>query len=125
MTYSKTQQRLSNYLKNTEVLTNPQKFLGPNWETVLRWWLYEESLTDGHRNELDRRYEAIDYDTRDRAWDLANKTATKVIGWYNSCAVWYVVSYPTALTYELIALHKLENPFFLPLLVPEFDHKQN
>jgi hypothetical protein len=125
MKISKTQQRLSDYLKNTEVLTNPQKFLGPNWETVLRWWLYCESLTDEQENELLRRYDAIDNDTCIRAWTLAYDAAVEVIGWDNSCAVWYVVPYPIALTFELIALHKLEKPFFLPLVVPEFDHKQN
>jgi hypothetical protein len=125
MTYSKTHKSLSDYLKNPEVLTNPEPYLGPNWEMVLRWWLYCESLTDEQENELLRRWYAIDDDTLNRAMALAYNAATKVIGWYNSCAVWYVVSYPTALTYELIALHKLENPFFLPLLVPEFDHKQN
>ncbi len=46
MKISKTQQRLSEQLNNPEVLTNPEPFLGPNWETVIRWWLYEESLTE-------------------------------------------------------------------------------
>jgi hypothetical protein len=125
MKISKTHKSLSDYLKNTEVLTNPQKFLGPNWETVLRFWSYFESLTDEQNDELVRRYEAIDDNTHDRAWDLAYDATIEVIGWYNSCAVWIFAPYPKVLTFEIIALHKLEKPFFLPLLVPEFDHKQN
>jgi hypothetical protein len=125
MKISKTHKSLSEQLKNTEVLTNPQKFLGPNWETVLRFWLYFESLTREQKNELLRRYFAIDYNTSDHAWDLVYNVATEVIGKGIWGAVWFVIPFPTALTYELIALHKLEKPFFLPLVVPEFDHKQN
>jgi hypothetical protein len=124
MSYSKTHQRLSDKLKNPKVLTNPEPFLGPNWETVLRWWLYYDSLTFEQRIELNHRWCAIDDDTRNRARALTEAAATKVIGWYNRLEVCYVTLYPS-ITYELIALHKLEKPFFLPLVVPEFDHKQN
>jgi hypothetical protein len=125
MKISNAHQLLSKELKNPEVLTNPEPFLGPNWETVLRFWLYYESLTDEQRDILRCRYWAIDNYTLDRAWDLACNAAIEVIGKDNWDAVWYVVSYPEVLTFEIIALHKLEKPFFLPLLVPEFDHKQN
>jgi hypothetical protein len=124
MTYSKTHQRLSNYLSNPEVLTNPQKFLGPNWETVLRFWLYEESLTYEQWNELIRRYEAIDDDTRERAWDLASNAAIEVIGRVNRHAVFMASPVPEVLTFEIIALHELEKPFFLPLIIPEFKYKK-
>jgi hypothetical protein len=107
MKISRTHQNLSNYLKNPEVLTNPQKFLGPNWETVLRFWLYFESLTDEQKNELCRRYLAIDNKTCKRAWELARNSAIEVVGWDNWLAVLYVTSFPTAFTYELIAMHLL------------------
>jgi hypothetical protein len=120
MKISRTHQILSEKLNNPEVLTNPEPFLGPNWETVLRWWLYAESLTVEQRNELYRRYEAIDHDTHDRAWDLAYDAAIEVIGWDNSCAVWYVVPYPEALTGELISMHLLlergHSLTFVPLI---------
>jgi hypothetical protein len=120
MKISKTHQHLSNYLKNPEVLTNPEPFLGPNWETVLRWWLYEESLTDGQKRELRRRYKAIDNYTRIRAWELAHDAAVEVIGEDNWDAVWYVVSYPEVLTCELIAMHLLfergHSLTFVPLI---------
>ncbi len=85
--------------------------------------MYFESLTSEQKVELERRYEAIDLDTSNRSRDLAYNTAIEVIGEDNWLAVLYVTSFPTALTYELIA--NLENPFFLPLVVPEFNYKQN
>jgi hypothetical protein len=113
---SNTQQRLSNQLNNPEVLTNPEPFLGPNWETVLRWWLYRDSLTDEQKRELWRRYDAIDRDARHRAWTLAEDATIEVIGEDNRRVVWYVVSYLPIIrdvapylpiTYELISMHLL------------------
>jgi hypothetical protein len=106
MKISNTQQALSNRLNNTEVLTNPESFLGPNWETVLRWWLYYESLTDEQWRELVRRYWAIDDYTRDRAYDLARNVVVEVIGEANRLAVLFIAPY-LAITYELIAMHLL------------------
>jgi hypothetical protein len=106
MKISKAHQRLSDKLNNPEVLTNPELFLGPNWETVLRFWLYYESLTFAQRDELRCRYDTIDYNTGDCAWDLANKTTIEVIGGYNRRAVQCVAPY-LSLTHELIAMHLL------------------
>jgi hypothetical protein len=83
--------------------------------------LYYESLTREQQVELIRRYWAIDNYTLDRAWDLAHNAAIEVIGEDNCDAVWWVAPIPEVITYELIALHKLEKPFFLPLVVPEFN----
>jgi hypothetical protein len=107
MKISNTHQALSKELNNPEVLTNPEPFLGPNWETVLRWWLYYESLTVEHRNELDFRYEDIGYVTRIRVWDLAEDAVIEVIGWDNWRAVCDVAPYPELITYELISMHLL------------------
>jgi hypothetical protein len=118
MKISKTQQRLSRELKNPEVLTNPEQFLGPNWETVLRWWLYYESLTLEQKDELWRRWVAIDYYTRIRAWTLAEDAAIEVIGEQNR-RVAHWVSYPD-ITYELITMHLLfergHSLTFVPLI---------
>jgi hypothetical protein len=107
MKISRTHQILSEELNNPEVLTNPEQFLGPNWETVLRWWLYAESLTVEQRNELYRRYEAIDHDTHDRAWGLARNAAIEVISEDNKDAVFMVAPIPTTITMELISMHLL------------------
>jgi hypothetical protein len=107
MKISNIHQALSNYLNSPEVLTNPEPFLGPNWETVLRWWLYRESLTREQKHILWRRYDAIDYDTLSRAWDLARDAAFEVIGRVNWWAAWDVVPPYLPITYELIAMHLL------------------
>jgi len=106
MKISKAHQRLSNYLNNPEVLTNPEPFLGPNWETVLRFWMYYESLTDEQRDELWRRCGAINGDTHNHAYALARDAATEVIGEDNRSVVWWV-SLSLPITYELIAMHLL------------------
>jgi hypothetical protein len=120
MKISKTQQDLSDHLKNPEVLTNPELFLGPNWETVLRWWLYEESLTEEQRDELDRRWDAIDCDTDERALYLSRSAADEVIGGKVTDNVDYVAPNPEAITYELIAMHLLfergQSLTFVPLI---------
>ncbi len=107
MKISKTQQRLSDKLKNPKVLTNPEPFLGPNWETVLRFWSYYDSLTYEQRIELDRRYYSIDYDTLSRAWTLASNAAIEVIGKDNRSVVFMASPVPEVLTYELITMHLL------------------
>jgi hypothetical protein len=107
MKISKTHQRFSSRLKNPDVLTNPEPFLGPNWETVLRFWLYYESLTDEQQVELCRRYCAIDNYTLVRAWDLACNAAIEVIGKDNRYAVFMASPVPEVLTYELITMHLL------------------
>jgi len=109
-----------------DVLSNPGKYLGPNWETVLRWWLYYESLTDEQRIECTSRWFAIERATRFSARDLARNAAIEVIGEDNCDAVWGVLpvsSLHVVITKELIA--NLEKPFFLPLIGPEFKYKQN
>jgi hypothetical protein len=119
MKISNTQQRLSDRLNNPEVLTNPELFLGPNWETVLRWWLYFESLTFAQRDELNRRYFAIDLDTWRRAGDLTLNAAIEVIGKDNWDAFWFVAPF-SVITYELIAMHLLlergHSLTFVPLI---------
>ena len=119
MKISRTHQNLSNYLKNPEVLTNPEPFLGPNWETVLRWWLYYESITYEQKKELCHRYFAIDVDTRNRARALTEAAAIEVIGLNNTLEVCFVTPYPS-ITLELIAMHLLfergHKLTFLPLI---------
>jgi hypothetical protein len=121
MKISRTHQILSDNLKNTEVLTNPEPFLGPNWETILRFWLYGESLTYEQKDELFRRYVVIDIDidTFNRAWDLAYDAAVEVIGKDNWNAVYLSASY-SGITMELIAMHLLfergHSLTFIPLI---------
>jgi hypothetical protein len=94
MKISRTHQILSKELNNPEVLTNPEPFLGPNWETVLRFWLYYDSLTDEQKDELRCRYYSIDSCVR--AWELAEDATIEVIGWDKWREVFMVSPTPEA-----------------------------
>jgi hypothetical protein len=75
MNYSKAHQNFSNRLQRPEALTNPQNFLGPNYEAVINFWWYMDSLTETQWTEVARRYRALDPATVDAAWDAAGAAA--------------------------------------------------
>lgn len=46
----------SDHLIDSNVLTNPEKYFGPNYKTLLNFWIYWETLTSGEKiNVLDRQ----------------------------------------------------------------------
>ena len=110
MPISKAHQRFSNRLQNPEALTNPQDFLGPNYETVLNFWWTMDSLTETQWNEVARRYDALDY-----------------AACYAACyAAWSAARYAARdaaryATYELIGMHTLLNDGKTLLFVPLFN----
>ena len=128
--HSKTHQRFSNRLQNPEALTNPQDFLGPNYETVINFWWTMDSLTKDQWNEVSRRYNALDYAAwdagmpaawyaagnaagnaaRDAAWDAAGYAAYSAAGYAAGSA-----------TYELMGMHTLLNDGKDLLFVPLFN----
>jgi len=83
MNYSKTHQNFSNYF-HPEALTAPENFLGPNYETVINFWTFMDSLTEDNWKEVASRYLALDYATvnaaRDAAWYAAGVAAGDVAG---------------------------------------------
>jgi hypothetical protein len=70
----------------SDVLTSPEKYLGPNYETVLNFWRVMDGLTGNQWKKVARRYRALD------------PAAANAAG----CA-----------SYELMAA--TEEPFFVPL----------
>jgi hypothetical protein len=113
MTYSKIHKRFSERLYQPDALTDPEKYLGPNWKDVLNFWIYVDTLSDEDKKEIDDRYWALDDDVRYCDIDAARNAATEVIGrgfryaaWCAAYDVtgWGVFGYAT---YELIAHHKL------------------
>jgi hypothetical protein len=136
MNYSKAHQNLSTELQNPEALTNPQDFLGPNYETVLNFWWTIDSLTETQWKEVARRYDALDSAARDAAvsaaWSAARDAAWSA-AWYASRAAAVSASRAAAgyasraaavsaawyATYELMGMHTLlndgENLLFVPL----------
>jgi hypothetical protein len=123
MKISKSHQKFSDLLKEPRALTNPEDFLGPNWEDVINFWLYVDSLSESEISKIGDRYLALDYHVRDAVMLAARVSAEEVVGWKVRSAAWFaawgVFGY---VTYELIASHKLleqgNSPTFLPLCLP-------
>jgi|688.fasta_scaffold199800_5 hypothetical protein len=40
---SKNHRRISEYLSNREILTNPEKYFGPNYKILLNAWIIQEN----------------------------------------------------------------------------------
>jgi hypothetical protein len=129
MNYSKTHQNFSTELQNPEALTNPQDFLGPNYETVLNFWWTMDSLTETQWNEVARRYRALD----PAAWDAAGSAAGDAAGYAAGYAAWDAAWYASraaavsaawsaagSATYELMGMHTLLNDGKDLLFVPLF-----
>jgi hypothetical protein len=126
MKISKTHQRFSDRLKEPRALTNPEDYLGPNWKTVLNFWLYVDGLSEYDKKVINYSYWALDVDLRGSALITVRDAPDKVVGdgigfsaWcavYNVTNLSYVFAYAT---YELIAKHKLleqgKSLVFLPL----------
>jgi hypothetical protein len=113
MTYSKIHQNFSQRLNQPEALTNPEKYLGPNWKDVLNFWIYLDTLSDEEKNEMWRRYWSLNCDVRYYTIDAAWNAAKVVVGenfknaaWCAADVVtgWWVFGYAT---WELISHHKL------------------
>jgi hypothetical protein len=133
MNYSKAHQNFSNRLQEPEALTNPQDFLGPNYEAVINFWWYMDSLTKDQWKEVARRYRALDpaaeyaawpaakyaacYAARSAAWD-----ATWDVAWSAAGNVAWDARYAAGYaTYELIGMHTLLNEGKDLLFVPLFN----
>jgi hypothetical protein len=127
MTYSKIHQKFSERLNQPDVLTDPEKYLGPNYQDVLNFWIYLEGLSDKEKEEMANHYWDLDDDVRESAGHGARNAAEEVVGcgfrheaWRAAYNVtkWWVFGEATL---ELIAHHKLleqnKTPTFLPLCV--------
>jgi hypothetical protein len=127
MTYSKTHKRFSEFLNQPDALTNPEKYLGPNWEDVLNFWIYVDSLSEHEREEIVERYYALDDNVRVSAIDAAYVAAIEVVGEDFRYAAWWAAYDVTGrcvfgnATLELFVHHKLleknKNLTFLPLTI--------
>jgi len=122
MTYSKTHQRFANRLNNPEALTNPENFLGPNYETVLNFWRWIDSLSVEQWKVVNDHYRNLDYAAWIAAWDAAWYAAESAA---RNAAV-YAAGYAAgdaagAATCELIGMHLLLEQGKKLIFVPLFD----
>lgn len=98
-------------------ITDPETQLGPNYETVLNFWLFLDTLSKEQMESIGQKYSRLEMDNR-----FPNKIseyASKVLA--NECDVWqdvasqsYHLFYPiefrislTWATHEIICMHKL------------------
>jgi hypothetical protein len=80
-----------------DVLSNPAKYLGPNWEDVLNFWIYIVTLSDEEKEEMRQCYLALDENMRDSAWDVAWNSAEEVVGEEIRNTASYAAVYATGL----------------------------
>jgi hypothetical protein len=121
MTYSKTHQNFSQRLNQSDALTDPEKYLGPNWEDVLNFWIYLDTLSNKEKKEMAQSYWALDEEVRNSAWNAARAAAEEVVcrefileAWRAAYDVtgWRAFGYATC---ELIVHHKLIEQYKTPL----------
>jgi hypothetical protein len=98
-----------------EVLSNPGKYLGPNWEKVLDFWLYLDTLSDEQLRIVGERYYALDMRERSIARDKATHNA-RITTIYADNAVDSVYHNNIAAMYATLELiGRVEKPVFVPM----------
>jgi hypothetical protein len=87
--YSKAHQKFSEELKEPRALTNPEDFLGPNWEDVINFWLYVDGLNYDERKIIEKSYWTLDGDVREPAHFACYNAVYEVVGWEVRDAAWF------------------------------------
>ncbi len=110
---SKIHENFADLLKKQEVLTHPENYLGPNWEEVINFWLYFDTLSVNQLKVVGKSY----WDLSDEEWSIAYNKAriaaesTTEYAYDAGSAAFYGVSYAQSAardaTLELISLEKL------------------
>ena len=93
MNFSKIHFELSKNLNERKVLTDPQEFLGPDWEKVLEFWWVIESLSKDEMKKIRERFRALN-----RVAPLSTKCANynaskKVVGHKVNEQAWFTPFY--------------------------------
>jgi hypothetical protein len=125
---SKIHKKFSKYLKQPEALTDPEKYLGLNYQDVLNFWIYIDSLSEQKKNKMNKQCLALNDDVRESAGHGARNAAEEVVGLKFKTEAWYAAYSVTGrrvvfsyATWEIIGHHKIleqnKTPTFLPLCV--------
>jgi hypothetical protein len=104
-----------------EVLSNPEKYLGPNWEKVLEFWWYIDTLSVEECDKIGNSYWTLENKILESAKSSVYDAATEVVVFgvaddtrpdtYDVISTW-VFNYATL---ELIA--NMDNKFFYDLIM--------
>jgi hypothetical protein len=127
MNFSKIHFELAKNLNEIKVLTDPQEFLGPNWEKVLEFWWAIESLSEEEMEGIVDSYEDLDCVERFFYSEHAEDKAIKIVGEKLCEDSWIDVAHYFVFgdaTNELIA--DVENKIFYDLIMNHIKwHKPN
>jgi hypothetical protein len=118
---------LSRYnITKQDVLNHPEKYLGPNWEAVINFWLYLDTLNKKQLKVVEERYRALSEEQNDIDYNRA-EVATKATIRYAFDASYSAsdsvsCAKPAAYyaTEELIGLDKLLEQGYQPVFFPMF-----
>jgi hypothetical protein len=109
-----------------DVLDHTEKYLGPNWEAVINFWLYLDTLSREQIEVVRGRYYALSIKERDIAFNKAvigTRATIKYAGAAGDATYYYShFTYCTAVeaTYELLGLEKLLEQDYKPVFFPLF-----
>jgi hypothetical protein len=130
MKISKTHRILARRLNNQDILNRPEQYLeylGPNWEEVINFWLYLDTLSVNQLKVVGKSYWDLSNEERNIAWDKARRAARVTTNFYSSAgkaahaSVYYENFVAKYATYELIAIDKLleqgNQPVFFPMFL--------
>jgi hypothetical protein len=125
MKLSKTHLKFSHLLNTQDVLNHPENYIGPNWDSVLNFWLHLDKLTEDQLNVVQYRYRALSFPDGDMAYYRANNAAndtTDYANWAGDSASFCVLcanAVAKYATFELIGLNELlkkgQNPVYFPM----------
>jgi hypothetical protein len=126
MKISNTHKKFARRLNPKDALNYPGDYLGPNWEEVINFWLYLDTLSKKQSISVLKRWRTLsDKEKRianGKAWYAARAT-TRYASWASS-AVCDVVCYMNHAaeyaTFEIIGLEKLLEQGHQPLFFPMF-----
>ena len=99
-----------------DVLTNPEKYLGANYQEVLRFWAHVETLSD----EAHNRYWDLDWEDKEKPSDLAICACLLTIGRDKTRVVYYSSGLYEEATAELVGYHILMEKGIPLTFVPLF-----
>jgi hypothetical protein len=116
-----------------DVLDHPGKYLGPNYKSVINFWLYLDTLSEDQLKDVEDCYHALRIkdimDAKNNlmryAWDLRDGFSAGISAFIISPYAKPVANWATL---ELIGLKKLlkqgHQPLFLPLIYPLMENKK-
>jgi hypothetical protein len=130
MKISKTHHEFANRLSNQYVLNHPEKYLGPNWEVVINFWLYLDTLSYDQLHVVYDRWLELSNEEKNISWDKAWSASNAITKYaydasesaLHSVSSFYCAKVAAAYsTLELIGSQKLlaqgHEPVFFPMFL--------